>query len=127
MPKLAKELSAVEVKRLSQRKVKFNTYYAVGGVAGLLLQATPSGASSWLFRKVIGDKRRSIGLGGYPEVELKAARNIAREQLSLIIEGKDPIEVRRKGLRELQQRLVRRVSFEDLATQIYDRYIAMNK
>ena len=127
MPKLAKELSAIEVRRLAERKVVFNTYHAVGGVAGLLLQTTSSGASSWLFRKVIGGKRRSIGLGGYPEIDLKAARSIARDQLSLIIEGKDPIELRREGARELQQRLVRRVTFEDLATQIFSRYMEMGK
>jgi hypothetical protein len=30
------------------------------GVDGLLLQATPSGASSWLFREVIGDIGESV-------------------------------------------------------------------
>lgn len=41
MPKIAKELSAIEVKRLNSAGL-----YAVGGVSGLLLQVAPSGARS---------------------------------------------------------------------------------
>jgi len=45
MPKVAKELSAIEVKRISQQG-----FYAVGGVAGLMLQVAPSGSRSWILR-----------------------------------------------------------------------------
>ena len=45
MPKIAKELSALEVKDLKHHGKNGNAYYAVGGVAGLLLQVTPQRGS----------------------------------------------------------------------------------
>ena len=42
MPKLAKELGALAVGKLAEPGLHF-----VGGVAGLALQVTPSGARSW--------------------------------------------------------------------------------
>lgn len=79
MPKIAKELSALEVKRLNTPG-----WHAVGGVAGLLLQirspAQP-GASmprSWILRLMVGGQRQLIGLGSYPQVSLATARDQAR-------------------------------------------------
>jgi hypothetical protein len=65
MPKIAKELSAVEVGRLIKPG-----FHAVGGVPGLLLQVTETGARTWVLRTLIGGKRRYMGLGGYPAVTL---------------------------------------------------------
>ncbi|NMG32371.1 tyrosine-type recombinase/integrase [Aromatoleum evansii] len=89
MPKKAKELSALEVQRLTKPGL-----YAVGGVAGLQLQVLPTGARTWVLRVVIGGKRRDMGLGGYPDVTLSGAREKAREARALIEEGKDPIAQR---------------------------------
>lgn len=44
MPRKAKELSAVEVKRLQHTGVGHNSVFTVGGVDGLLLQISKSGA-----------------------------------------------------------------------------------
>jgi hypothetical protein len=41
MPNKTVPLSAIEVKRISQREVATNTFFAVGGVAGLNLPLTP--------------------------------------------------------------------------------------
>ncbi|MEQ8249418.1 MAG: integrase arm-type DNA-binding domain-containing protein [Alphaproteobacteria bacterium] len=90
MPKIAKELSATEVRRLTQQGV-----HAVGGVSGLLLQVTDTGARSWILRTKIGPRRREIGLGGFPEVPLATARDKAREAKELIRNGVDPIAQRR--------------------------------
>jgi hypothetical protein len=79
MPKIAKELSALEVKRLNTPG-----WHAVGGVAGLLLQirppAQPNGPMprSWILRLMVGGQRQPIGLGPYPQVSLAAAREQAR-------------------------------------------------
>lgn len=93
MPKRAKELSAVEVKRLGPGT------HMIGGVAGLMLQVSDSGdGKSWILRTKIGTKRRHMGLGAYPEVTLAVARAKAAEMRELIRQGIDPIE-QRKGHR----------------------------
>ena len=106
MPKIAPELSDVQVRRL-QRKVvdgrHVKALYAVGGVQGLLLQCSPPsgdgiGARSWILRTLAGGKRRDIGLGGYPDVTLADARKRAREAKDQIRMGLDPI-AHRKALR----------------------------
>jgi len=89
MPKKAKELSAMDIKRLTAPG-----RHAVGYIPGLILVVKPSGSKSWILRTVIGEKRRSIGLGGYPEVSLADAREKARETKKLIEQGIDPVEQR---------------------------------
>jgi len=92
MPKLAKELSALEVKRL-----KVAGWHAVGGVAGLGLEVKPTGARSWTLRVMVGAKRREIGLGAFPEVGLADARDKARAIRAEIVLGVDPVEKRREA------------------------------
>jgi len=91
MPKIAKELSPVEVKRLTKPGM-----HAVGGVTGLVLQIQPDGNSRhWIYRSTIGGKRRHLGLGGFPTVTLAMAREMAREAFMSIRAGNDPIEDRK--------------------------------
>lgn len=87
MARKAKELSALEVNRLTTPGLNF-----VGGVAGLALQVKPSGARSWILRVMVGGKRRELGLGGFPDVTLADAKVKARETRGMIENGKDPIE-----------------------------------
>jgi len=89
MPKRAKELSAVEVRRLGRG------VHNVGGVAGLLMQVSGNGAQSWLLRVRVGDKRREIGLGAFPEIGLARAREKAAEVKEAIRSGIDPVEQRK--------------------------------
>jgi integrase len=90
MPKLAKELGALAVSRLAEPGMNF-----VGGVQGLALHVTKSGARSWLLRVMVAGKRREMGLGNYPGVPLAHAREKAREARELIRQGVDPIELQR--------------------------------
>lgn len=46
---------------------------------GLGLQVTPTGARSWSLRVVIAGKRRELGLGGFPTVQIAVARDKARQ------------------------------------------------
>jgi hypothetical protein len=87
MPKKARELGPLEVGRLKDAGL-----HAVGGVAGLHLQVSPSGARSWVLRTVVGGRRRDMGLGGYPDVTLAQAREAARGAREKIRQGVDPIE-----------------------------------
>jgi integrase len=95
MPKVAEELTALDVKRLAHPGGKRNVLFAVGGVPGLHMQVTPKGGRSWVLRAKVGDMRRDIGLGGYPGVTLSQARDKAREARSKIESGVDPVEERK--------------------------------
>ena len=86
MPKKAKELSALAVSRLT---VAGN--HAVGGVTGLYLYINDANARSWVLRIMVGDKRRHIGLGGYPDVTLAQARDKARVARDEVSRGIDPV------------------------------------
>lgn len=80
MPKIARELSALEVKRLNRPG-----WHAVGGVPGLLLQVKPPAregapiSRSWILRVQVAGQRQPVGLGGFPQVSLAAAREQARK------------------------------------------------
>lgn len=90
MPRKAKELAPVAIKRLTEPGL-----HAVGGVAGLTLQVLDTGARSWLLRYSIGPKRRAMGLGGFPDVPLATARELARDARLKVRAGIDPIEEKR--------------------------------
>ena len=112
MPRVAKELTAVEVGRLISRGDK-PAVHQVGGVAGLLLQCTPGGGRSWLLRYTIGPQRRMLGLGSYPEVSLKDARNRAREAKDKLREGIDPIADKQAIRAALIQSQRRKLTFAE--------------
>ncbi len=95
MPKMAAELSAIEVKALRHAGKARNRLVSVGGVSGLLLQIARSGGRSWILRTIAGGKRRNIGLGGYPDVTLAQAREAARAAKAKIRDGIDPVAERR--------------------------------
>lgn len=58
---------------------------------GLMLCVKPSGAKSWVQSIVIEGKRRTFGLGGYPLVSLKEAREIAFENRKVARSGGNPL------------------------------------
>lgn len=89
MPKKAAELGSLAVKRLTKPGA-----HAVGGVAGLQLKINDAGGKSWVLRTMINGKRRDMGLGGYPDVELAQARERARAARDKIHDGIDPIHAR---------------------------------
>lgn len=98
MPVKAKELGALAVSRLAASKKR--GMHAVGGVDGLILQVSDTGATSWLLRVMVAGKRRGMGLGAYPAVGVAAARERARTARALIEQGIDPIEQRQQLRRE---------------------------
>jgi integrase len=67
--------------------------HALGG--GLLLQVTPSGAKSWIFRFQRLGRRHDMGLGAFPAITLKGARELVRRQRAFLALGRDPLAERR--------------------------------
>lgn len=110
MPRKVRESNPIEVKRLTKPGL-----HAVGGVAGLLLQVTPTGARSWILRTMVGAKRRDIGLGGFPDVTLAQAREKARETKEQIRQGVDPVEQRKAARAALMADQAKAVTFEQAA------------
>lgn len=116
MPKIARKLTPIEVKRLNAPG-----WHAVGGVAGLLLQigepanpgATPP--KSWILRTMIGQTRQLVGLGPYPQVQLAQAREKATRTLDEVKSGIDPKSQRKANRSALIQAAARTKTFEECA------------
>ena len=121
MPKTAKEPSPLEIKRLKHSGNSGNELHFVGGVAGLALQFLPGGGRTRILRTTIGQKRRDIGLGGYPDVSVSQARERAREAKELIRQGSDPVEIRKAQKSELIASQSRGLSFAEAV----DRYLVV--
>lgn len=114
MPKIAKSLSAIEVTNL-----KTPGHHAVGGVAGLALQVTDTGSRSWVFRVLVGSKRRDIGLGSFPEVKLADARRLASDMKEQIKKGIDPVEERKKARAALVEAQAPIMTFKKAAREVH--------
>jgi len=110
MAKKAAELTALAVKTLNKPGLHF-----VGGVAGLALQVLPTGGRSWILRATVGERRRDMGLGGYPDVPLAAARDAARSARELIRSGIDPIGQAQKARSTLRANAAKAMTFREAA------------
>lgn len=110
MPKVAKELTDLAVRKLSAPG-----RHMVGGVAGLNLQITPTGARSWRLLAMVGGKRREMGLGSYPEVSLKDAREAARRARNAIKDGRDPIGERQAARQAIKAATEKLTTFRQAA------------
>ncbi|SDD11621.1 tyrosine-type recombinase/integrase [Ruegeria marina] len=72
--------------------------YSDGG--GLWLHKRPDGGAQWVLRVHVHGRRREMGLGPYPEVSLKQARQDAEQARALVRQGLDPIKQRERQRRE---------------------------
>jgi integrase len=118
VPRKAKELSPLEVRRLSQPG-----RWSVGGVDGLALQVTESGARSWVLRVTVAGKQREMGLGSFPSVPLAEAREKARAHRAKVEQGDDPITTRRAAQSAVIAERNAQQSFSVVAAQ----YIAQHE
>jgi integrase len=95
--------------------------HADGG--GLYLQVTESGAKSWLFRFMLHGRAREMGLGPLHTVTLADAREKAREQRKLLLDGIDPIEHRKSKRAGVRLAAATAMTFKQCA----ERYIDAHK
>lgn len=82
-------LTDIEVKSASK-----SGYLADGD--GLYLQVTKAGNKSWVYRFSINKRKREMGLGPYPRVSLKNARDAARDCQVMVGKGIDPIDQKKR-------------------------------
>jgi len=115
MPKLAKPLTAIEVKRLTKEG-----FHAVGTVAGLGLNINPQGSKSWVLRTTYGGSRRKMGLGGFPAITLAQATEKARQIKAEIDKGSDPIQAKKANKSKLISERAKSKTFEECARLFLD-------
>jgi hypothetical protein len=91
MPRTAaKPLDVKTIEALKKREKP----YRVSDGSGLLLEVKTTGAKVWLCRVSVDGKRRDTGLGGFPAVSLREARQRAADARKLAESGRDPVEAR---------------------------------
>lgn len=109
MARKVNRLSALGVSKLMKPG-----YYPDGN--NLYLQVSGAGAKSWIFRYTINARQREMGLGPFHTVDLTTARAKARECRGLLLEGKDPIEVRHAASTAAELAAAKRTTFDQCAT-----------
>ncbi|TDO13797.1 tyrosine-type recombinase/integrase [Halomonas ventosae] len=120
MPKVAKTLTPLEIKRLVEPG-----FYSVGGAAGLHLQVGKTGARSWILRTMVGSKRRDIGLGSAREVTVAKAREYALEiKRKIKEEGIDPVLERQAARSALMAAQAKAITFEECARKVIAKKMA---
>ena len=70
-------------------------------------------SSSWIYKITIGGKRKEIGLGSYPEVSLKDARELARLKYEAIKSGLDPVAEQRAKKAALVAEQAQHITFAE--------------
>jgi Arm DNA-binding domain len=84
------KLTALAVQRASKRGM-------ISDGAGLYLQIAEGGSKSWILRFKRGGRTRHFGIGPLHTVTLAEARQRAAEARLMLLDGKDPIEARRRS------------------------------
>ena len=105
-------LTAAKVKMLAVAGT-----YTDGG--GLTLRVSDTGAKKWVLRLTIDGKARNIGLGGYPAVRLKEARELADSNRQAIRRGRNPIEEKQQA-REYSRREASIPTFQQAAQTVME-------
>lgn len=111
MPRVAKELSPLQVRNLLKKKKPGQ--YPVGGVPGLILEVRETGTAYWHYRTHIAGKRRWIGIGGYPEFGVSDARDEARELRRKVRDGFDPLAERHERKAKLREQMHQQITFRE--------------
>lgn len=87
----------------AELKTKPSGKYSDGGA--LWFHKRPDGGAQWFLRYTIFRRRHEMGLGSFPDVTLKQAREEADKWKAVVREGKDAIKERERQQREAEQNL----------------------
>ncbi len=87
----------------AELKSKLPGKYSDGG--GLWFHKRPDGGAQWFLRYTIFGRRHEMGLGGFPDMTLKAARLEAENWRAVVRDGKDAIKERERQRREAESNL----------------------
>ena len=88
---------------LTALKVKSATAGMYSDGNGLTLRVADSGSRSWVQRVTIDGKQRNVGLGSFPAVGLKDARDRAIDNLRAVGEGRNPIAEKKDAKEEAKK------------------------
>ncbi|MCJ2044762.1 integrase arm-type DNA-binding domain-containing protein [Methylobacterium sp. J-078] len=99
---------------LTAGRIKAAGMYGDGG--GLWLQASGSGAKSWIFRFTLNGRSREMGLGSFSTFTLAEAREKALACRKLCAEGIDPIEARQVQRGEARLEAAKAMTFAECAS-----------
>ena len=101
MPRIVKPLTDSQIKNAKPTSREYN----LADGRGLYLRIKPSGTKEWIFNyyKPNSKRRTNNGLGLYPEVTLRLAREKRERFSSILAEGVDP-SVHYKQLRGADKR-----------------------
>lgn len=121
MSRKVKPLSAMEVKNAKCRDEE----YSLPDGDGLLLRIRPTGSKTWLFNysSPISKKRTNIKIGDYPLISLVDARMKREEFRTLLAQGIDPQQEKKRRQLEQQEKLLGTSTFKSICekwfTEIY--------
>ena len=114
---MAKNLTAAKIKALRDPG-----RHPDGSIPGLYFFVNQKGSRSWVQRIVdpTTSKRRDVGLGSYPEINLSKAREFAGDNRRRVAEGTAPLSIRERRKASNPKRTRQRAkpavpTFEDMA------------
>ena len=84
---------------------------------GLYLEIRREGSKSWSFRYMREGRSRELGLGPLHTVSLAEARERARQARQLLLDGKDPIEVKREASAAAKIERLKTITFREAALE----------
>jgi len=111
------KLSALKVKNLIAPGLH-------GDGGGLTLQITKAGVKSWLFRFMYEGKAHGMGLGPVHTISLVEARAKALEARKLLVEGRNPLLVKRQQKTEQKLERENSLTFDQCAKAYIDAHKA---
>jgi len=88
MPRIVKPLTDTQIKNAKPKHREYN----LSDGSGLYLRIKANGSKCWIFNyhKPQSKKRTNLGLGTYPDLPLKVAREIKAEYQNLLTQNIDP-------------------------------------
>jgi integrase len=82
---------------------------------GLQLLYKPSETKYWLLRFAFNGKRHELGIGPFPEISPKEARQIAQEARTLIAKGENPLTSKLAQKAQIKALERKKITFKDFA------------